>query len=189
MKSKRELQIIFLATRAYKERRKRSLYAKVMNFTSSVSKIRGCQAPTTWHKLAATRQVTEGVQSMEEDRFDSPRRGHHLPRRGTPQKCPYKQISRAPSSIAQFPSFSRRNSAFKPPRPSQSPGFHLQVPKEGFVFSRFPRFPRFSRVFNSSCRSSARFFSRLLQNNHFNQVSSYPYNYIFKCFVNVFIHF
>ena len=182
MKPKRELQIIFSATRAYKERRKRSSYAKVMDFTSSGSKIRGCQAPTTWHKLAATRQVTEGVQSMEEDRFDSPRRGHHLPRRGTPQKCPYKQISRAPSSIAQFPSFSRRNSAFKPPRPSQSPGFHLQVPKEGFVFSRFLRFPIFSRVSNSSCRSSARFSSRLLQINHFNQVSSYPYNHTLNAF-------
>ena len=108
-------------------------------------KSEGVRLATTWHRLAATRQVTEGVQSMEEDRFDSPRRGHHLPRRGTPQKCPINRFQglRVPflSSL-----LSRAKTLRLCPRdPPKAPVFHLQVPKEGFVFPRFPRFPRIPR--------------------------------------------
>ena len=70
--SKRELYSIFSAMRAYTERRKWSSYVKVTDFTSSGSKIRDGQVCHDTAQGAATRPVTEGVQSMEEDRFDSP---------------------------------------------------------------------------------------------------------------------
>ena len=83
MKSKRELYSIFSPTRAYKERQKRSSYAKVMDFTSSRPKIQGCQVCHDEAQFAATRQVTEGVQSKEEDKVDHYDVSNPLPRRDT----------------------------------------------------------------------------------------------------------
>ena len=102
------------------------------------------------------------------------------------RNAPINRTLGVPGLGAPFFHLSCWNFAVKLPKPSRSPGFHLQVPKEGFVFPRFPRIPRFSRVFNSSCRSSARFFSRLLQINHFNQVSSYPCKHTLNAFLNAF---
>ena len=181
---------MFLSKRAYKEHRKRSWYAKVMDFTSSGSKIQGCQA--------------------------SPRRGTVLPQPGMWLRASnqWKRIGLTPHDVAipchdvahpknapinrfqglRVPLLSSLLSRaetlrLSPWDPPKAPVFTFKSGRK-VLCSRDSRQSRdFSPAFNSSCRSSARFFSRLFQINHFNQVSSYPYNYAFKCFVNAFIHF
>ena len=80
---------MFLATRAYKERRKRSSYAKVMDFTSSGSKIRGCQAPrrgTAWPRPGKRLRASNQRKGIGLAPHDVANPSHDVALKNTPYK-------------------------------------------------------------------------------------------------------